>query len=213
MPEPTESKKSADIFVQSDAIKLGNTQRLVSPGMDGAVTSRGAGVGANSLGQEFASKRRDVKAQGGSIGPINGAKLYAQSLIANQRMKAPHAGAEPAHQAIEKIRFQVNVRDNSVSSNEGTSQPLNQLGTMLVRPEFTAESMGGTLEPNQAESSPERLNAEVQRIDRLKAGFNVSYDSNSFQGIKNNLFKQTKAGQNADLEVDASNNEPAGTLH
>jgi hypothetical protein len=28
----------------------------------------------------------------------------------------------------------------------------------------------------------------------LKTGFNVSYDSNSFQGIKNNLIMQTKAG-------------------
>lgn len=31
---------------------------------------------------------------------------------------------------IEKIRFQVNVRDNSISSNEGT---VNQLGNLMNR--------------------------------------------------------------------------------
>jgi len=36
------------------------------------------------------------------------------------------------------------------------------------------------------------------KIDRIKAGFNVSYDSNTFQGIKNNLIMQTKAGQQGD---------------
>lgn len=30
---------------------------------------------------------------------------------------------------------------------------------------------------------------QQNRIDKLKAGFNVSYDSNSFQGIKNNLIQ------------------------
>ena len=55
------------------------------------------------------------------------------------------------------MRIQVNVRDNSVSSNEGTGT-LNNIG----KPSTEAST-------------------------RLKTGFNVSYDSNSFQGIKNNL--------------------------
>jgi hypothetical protein len=39
-------------------------------------------------------------------------------------------------------------------------------------------------------------------MDRIRAGFNVSYDSNSFQGIKNNLILQTKAGQNLNEFID-----------
>lgn len=52
--------------------------------VSGAQTARGnKHTDMGLLGREFASKRRDAKAQGGSIGPVNGAKLYAQSLIAN----------------------------------------------------------------------------------------------------------------------------------
>ena len=102
--------------------------------------------------------------------------------------------ADRHHTVIEKIRFQVNVRDNSISSNEGVTQQRNQLGQMLVKPDMPPASLGGTVEPTGDEVSPERIEHNMHRIDRLKAGFNVSYDSNSFQGIKSNLFKQTKAG-------------------
>lgn len=40
---------------------------------------------------------------------------------------------------------------------------MNQLSSMLVKPDFmgTPESMGGTLEPNTEEVSPERMNPDI----------------------------------------------------
>lgn len=42
--------------------------------------------------------------------------------------------------------------------------------------------------------------SKAYKYDRIKAGFNVSYDSNSFQGIKNNLIQQTKVGQKMKID-------------
>jgi hypothetical protein len=64
----------------------------------------------------------------------------------------------------------VNVRDTSVSSNEGTS------------------NFNNMLKPLNDEGSKDSINIdkEIQAInkqehkERVKAGFNVSYDSNSF---------------------------------
>ena len=68
-----------------------------------------------------------------------------------QRKKGPQAKFD---QVYEKVRIQVNVRDNSLSSNEGTGT-FNNFGQNM-----------GTISP--------------AKIDRVRAGFNVSYDSNSF---------------------------------
>lgn len=119
---------------------------------------------------------------------------------------------------VEKIRFQVNVRDNSVSSNEGT-QTMNQLQSLFQKTGTSAGITGRLEGPNDPqriqfddEVSQERARdySSSHRYDKLKAGFNVSYDSNSFQGIKNNLIMQTKAGQNLLLGKEGNESLTAG---
>jgi len=132
------------------------------------------------------------------MAPASNLKPGKGSQPGKQR-KGPHARFD---QVVEKIRFQVNVRDNSVSSNEGT-QTLNQLGGLFHKTGTSAGAGGrpdGSNDPQRIqfddEASQERARdySSSHRFDKLKAGFNVSYDSNSFQGIKNNLIMQTKAG-------------------
>ena len=62
------------------------------------------------------------------------------------------------------------------------------------------------------ELSQERVRdySSSHMYDKLKAGFNVSYDSTSFQGIKNNLIQQTKAGQNMMPGKDINDSMTAG---
>ena len=99
-----------------------------------------------------------------------------------------------------------------MSSNEGT-QTLNQLGGLTQKTGASAGITGRLEGPNDPqrihfddEVSQERARdySSSHRFDKLKAGFNVSYDSNSFQGIKNNLIMQTKAGQNLMTAKDGS---------
>lgn len=75
-------------------------------------------------------------------------------------------------QVIEKVRIQVNVRDSSISSNEGQAPLTNNLKNES-KESFTYNDKSKT----------------VRHHERVKAGFNVSYDSNTFQGIKNNLIQ------------------------
>ena len=61
----------------------------------------------------------------------------------------------------------MNVRDTSVSSNEGTGNFTNML----------------KLDQGDSKTSIDRVEDNpnsVSKYDRVKAGFNVSYDSNSF---------------------------------
>lgn len=113
--------------------------------------------------------------------------MYARTMIqqhqqnqARKNKRGPHAKFD---QVYEKIRIQVNVRDTSISSNEGTG---NFNGISATQ---------GTNEDVEDETP-----SKAYKYDRIKAGFNVSYDSNSFQGIKNNLIQQTKVGQKMKID-------------
>lgn len=113
-------------------------------------------------------------------------QAFAQSIAPPKpaKKKGPFARFD---QVNEKIKIQVNVRDTSVSSNDEASVFNNTLKNKLD---------GFAYNVDDQDNLNNTGSVNVHKYDRVKAGFNVSYDSNSFQGIKNNLFKQTAAGQN-----------------
>jgi len=110
-----------------------------------------------------------------------------QQNQARKNKRGPHAKFD---QVYEKIRIQVNVRDTSISSNEGTG---NFNGISATQ---------GTNEDVEDETP-----SKAYKYDRIKAGFNVSYDSNSFQGIKNNLIQQTKVGQKMKIDENVDSHQ------
>lgn len=104
----------------------------LDPGMtqinEGNLTSR---EGGRERGAAGGAGNHHVHG-GGSVGPATGSQNYGSSSVhprigqgsnqmqqmnAAKQRKGPYARFD---QVVEKVRFQVNVRDNSVSSNEGT---------------------------------------------------------------------------------------------
>ena len=76
----------------------------------------------------------------------------------------------------------MNVRDNSISSNEGT---INQLGNLMNRVIERADHSNDQRiykdDGQSVQSQGFQSNSGQRMLDsHLKTGFNVSYDSNSF---------------------------------